>query len=172
MNIIDTKLPPSFYSCKKSNTQDIIGFCCEAWVSTQTNSAHIIIPCSSMAEHSAVDTLNKVWYFSKKMPEKRKYADRRENMIQAVSKRRLKIKQMAIEYKGGRCTVCSYDREVSALEFHHLDDTKKDFGLSQRGLTRSWKRTQVELDKCILVCANCHREIHSGKLQLSLETTK
>ena len=106
------------------------------------------------------------------MPESRKYADRREYMIQAVSKRRLKIKQMAIEYKGGQCMVCGYDREVSALEFHHLDDTKKDFGLSQRGLTRSWKRTQVELDKCILVCANCHREIHSGKLQLPLETTE
>ena len=72
---------------------------------------------------------------------------------------------MAVEYKGGKCINCGYKKDIAALDFHHVDETKKDFGLSQRGLTRSWDRIKKELDKCILVCANCHREIHSGTLQ-------
>lgn len=67
---------------------------------------------------------------------------------------------MAIIYKGGRCMICGYDRCHEALEFHHLDSNKKDFGVSQDGLTRSWERVRNELDKCILICANCHRELH------------
>lgn len=106
------------------------------------------------------------------MPETRRYADRREYLIQAVKKRRLFLRKKAVEYKGGQCTFCGYKREMSALEFHHLDDSQKDFGLSQKGLTRSWVRTKQELDKCILVCANCHREIHAGILQPSIERLK
>ena len=73
---------------------------------------------------------------------------------------------MAVAYKGGKCVFCGYKKTIAALDFHHVDEKTKDFGLSQRGLTRSWKRIKKELDKCILVCANCHREIHSGVLQL------
>jgi 5-methylcytosine-specific restriction endonuclease McrA len=100
---------------------------------------------------------------------KRTYADRREYLIKAVKKRRRKLREMAVEYKGGKCVFCGYKRDITALDFHHLDESKKDFGLSQRGLTRSWNRIRKELDKCILVCANCHREIHSGILQPPVE---
>jgi 5-methylcytosine-specific restriction endonuclease McrA len=96
------------------------------------------------------------------MVDNRTYADRRVYLINAVKKRRKFLRQKAVQYKGGQCTICGYKSEITALEFHHLDETKKDFGLSQRGLTRSWSRIREELDKCILVCANCHREIHSG----------
>ncbi len=48
----------------------------------------------------------------------------------------------------------------------YKDRANKDFGLSQRGLTRSWQKVKTELDKCILVYSNCHREIHSGITQL------
>lgn len=98
--------------------------------------------------------------------DKRKYKDRAEYMIAAVKKRRARLKQLAVEYRGGKCELCGYDRDISALEFHHKDPRSKDFGLSARGLTRSWERVQKELDKCILVCANCHRELHSGLRQL------
>lgn len=98
---------------------------------------------------------------------KRTYADRREYMIHAVAKRRKKIRQMALNYLGGKCMICGYHRCSAALDFHHVDETTKSFGLSQNGITRSWKRTQQELKKCILVCANCHREIHAGLLQPS-----
>jgi len=43
----------------------------------------------------------------------------------------------------------------------HLDPNEKDFGISAKGYTRAWEKVKEELDKCIMVCANCHREIHS-----------
>lgn len=91
----------------------------------------------------------------------RRYADRRQYLIRAVHKRRKKIRQMAVEYKGGKCEQCGYDRCIEALEFHHLDASKKDFNVSQRGYTRSWKRVVEELKKCTMLCANCHRELHA-----------
>lgn len=99
--------------------------------------------------------------------DKRKYSDRRDYLINAVTKRRKKIRQLAIEFKGGKCEVCGYGRCPEVLEFHHLDSSKKDFGISLKGYTRGWKRVKEELKKCVLLCANCHREVHAGILQLS-----
>jgi len=104
------------------------------------------------------------------MTEKRTYRDRAEYLKACVAKRRKKIKEMAIAYKGGKCCICGYDKCNSAFDFHHLDEKNKKFGLSMKGLTRSWEKTKSELDKCVLVCANCHREIHEGKTQPPLET--
>lgn len=101
------------------------------------------------------------------MKESRKYSDRKEYIKLAVDKRRKKIKTMAIALKGGRCKFCGYDRCAAALEFHHLDRKTKEFGIALSGLTRSWERTKKELDKCILICSNCHKEIHAGLLQPS-----
>lgn len=102
--------------------------------------------------------------------EKRTYKDRAKYLIKAVAKRRKKIKELAIAYKGGKCCICEYSKCKSALDFHHLDNSEKKFGLSVKGLTRSWIKTKEELDKCVLVCANCHREIHDGITQLPMET--
>ncbi|MGI5826808.1 MAG: hypothetical protein ACOX50_05360 [Patescibacteria group bacterium] len=94
--------------------------------------------------------------------ETRKYKDRARYNIEAVTRRRKQLKEMAIRLKGGRCQICGYNRHVGALEFHHLEEGSKEFGLSTRGLTRSWEKIRAEVEKCILVCANCHREIHGG----------
>jgi len=107
--------------------------------------------------------------YHKNMDTKRTYADRREYLIRAVARRRKKIRIQAIEYLGSKCIFCGYHRCNSALDFHHLDESHKKFGHSQDGLTRSWEKTKRELEKCILVCANCHREIHAGLLQPSAE---
>jgi len=93
--------------------------------------------------------------------DKRSYSDRRQYLVRAVHARRKKVRQMAVEYKGGKCEVCGYGRCIGALEFHHKDLSKKDFGISEKGYTRSWKRVMEELDKCIMICANCHRELHA-----------
>lgn len=100
------------------------------------------------------------------MGDKRKYADRREELIRAVAKRRRKIKTMAIAYKGDKCQVCGYSKFQGALDLHHLDPRKKLFGIGDKGYTRSWEMVKAELDKCILVCANCHRELEAGIAQL------
>ena len=80
--------------------------------------------------------------------------------VEAVQRRRYLVKEKAVEYRGGKCEICGYDKCISALEFHHLNPTQKDFGIGHRGYTRSWEKVKEELDKCIMVCANCHREIH------------
>jgi len=79
-----------------------------------------------------------------------------------VTRRRKLLKVKAVEYKGGKCVECGYDKCIAALEFHHLDPEKKEFNLGVRGLTRSWKKIKNELNKCVLLCANCHREIEYG----------
>ncbi|OHA47859.1 MAG: hypothetical protein A2806_02350 [Candidatus Terrybacteria bacterium RIFCSPHIGHO2_01_FULL_48_17] len=96
------------------------------------------------------------------MVDKRRYRDRAEYNKQAVAKRRRKLKLLAIEYLGGKCLACGYTRCAAAFDIHHRNPQKKEFGLSTKGLTRSWARIKNELEKCILLCANCHREIHVG----------
>jgi len=114
-----------------------------------------------MAEHSAVSELHVLF-----MTEKRTYKERRDYLIKAVQKRRERVRLMAVNYKGGCCQACGYDRCIEALEFHHLDPLLKDFGISYKGYARSWERVRLEADKCVLLCANCHREVHAKKLQL------
>ena len=75
---------------------------------------------------------------------------------------RNRLKEKFIIYKGNKCCICGYAKCNGALEFHHLIPELKEFSLSAKGTNRSWKRCQKELDKCIMVCANCHREIHAG----------
>ena len=77
----------------------------------------------------------------------------------SVIRRRHKVKQMAVEYKGGECVKCGYKKCIIALEFHHLDPEKKDFAPSSN-MNMSWDKIKEELDKCILLCSNCHRELH------------
>lgn len=86
--------------------------------------------------------------------------ERAESNKKAVVSYRQRMKQRAIEYKGGKCVVCGYNRCIRSLQFHHLDPSEKDFNLA--AVTRKWERVKPELDKCILVCANCHGEIHHG----------
>ena len=99
------------------------------------------------------------------MKDNRKYADRREELIKAVAKRRRKIKTLSIQYKGGKCQICGYAKYQGALDLHHIYG-EKEFGIGDKGYTRSWEKIKVELDKCILVCSNCHRELEAGITQL------
>ena len=70
------------------------------------------------------------------------------------------LKSQMIEYKGGCCVRCGYDKYQGALEFHHIDPKMKDFTPSHLRKYSFDDRVKKELDKCILVCSNCHREIH------------
>lgn len=70
------------------------------------------------------------------------------------------IKKWAVEYKGGKCERCGYNKCIVALDFHHLDPSQKDFTISNRNVDWDWEVVKQEVDKCILLCANCHRELH------------
>lgn len=75
------------------------------------------------------------------------------------------VKQWALDYKGHQCCICGYNKCDAALEFHHRDPSKKDFIISDNNMSLNWPIIQQELDKCDLVCANCHREIHMKEYQ-------
>lgn len=80
-----------------------------------------------------------------------------------VKEWRERIKIKMVECMGGKCQCCGYDKCMTALAFHHLIPTEKDFGFGQiRANPKSWEKIVNELKKCILVCHNCHSEIHSG----------
>ena len=73
------------------------------------------------------------------------------------------MKARIIEIMGKCCQICFYNKSNSALELHHIDPSKKELSFGQiRANPRSWTLIFDELLKCILLCANCHREIHDG----------
>lgn len=80
-------------------------------------------------------------------------------------KKQLHKKLKCVAYKGGKCFVCGYDRYVGALDFHHIDPTKKEFNISSLK-AYSMPILKKELDKCLCVCKNCHSEIHNGIIDL------
>lgn len=77
-----------------------------------------------------------------------------------VNGRREKVKQRCIDYKGGCCQECGYKKSKRALCFHHLDSSEKELEINASMAARSWLVLQAELDKCVLLCSNCHMEAH------------
>jgi hypothetical protein len=63
---------------------------------------------------------------------------------------------------GGRCFGCDRTGPAPIYEFHHLDPAEKDFGVASDGVPRRWEVILAELRKCVMLCANCHREVHAG----------
>lgn len=76
--------------------------------------------------------------------------------------RRKEIKQSLVDYKGGCCKKCGYNKSLKALQFHHLIPQQKSFTISANLKSLSIEKIKKELDKCILLCANCHAEIHDN----------
>lgn len=79
-----------------------------------------------------------------------------------VAERRRKAKEILVERHGGGCRICGYNKYIGALDFHHVDPSTKKFALSARGLTKGIDTLKKEADKCVLLCANCHREVEAG----------
>lgn len=82
---------------------------------------------------------------------------------EAVKKWRFKTKERIINTMGGKCVCCGYANSPWVLELHHIDPKNKKFSFgSIRANPKNWPALVEELKNCILVCANCHREIHHG----------
>jgi 5-methylcytosine-specific restriction endonuclease McrA len=84
---------------------------------------------------------------------------RKKNAYNRLKDYRIRQKEKAVEYKGGKCCKCGYDKCITALEFHHRNPEEKEFSFSSYS-NNAWKNISKELDKCDLLCANCHRELH------------
>lgn len=79
-----------------------------------------------------------------------------------VNRRRFEVKRRALEYLGGKCKTCGYNKCSRALSFHHRDPKTKLFEISG-GHARKWESVEQELDKCDLLCQNCHCELHDAE---------
>lgn len=87
------------------------------------------------------------------------------NNYQQQKLRGLKRKYEIIQMRGGKCERCGYNKNLAALEFHHRDPNTKKFQIDIRTLSNTnLDLLEEELDKCDLLCANCHREIHNPDL--------
>lgn len=78
------------------------------------------------------------------------------------AEKRKEFKLLCIAYKGGKCELCSYTRCAAGLEFHHRDPSQKDFEVNRNARRSLVEVLRKELDKCALLCATCHREVHAG----------
>ena len=96
---------------------------------------------------------------SKNIIDKRYYEKNKEEIYRRKMNRRKKLKEEAIKISGGKCSVCGYDRCLSALEFHHNHENKEGH-VSTFIKKGSRQKVLKEAKKCILLCANCHRELH------------
>lgn len=76
-----------------------------------------------------------------------------------------KMKQKLVDYKGGKCEVCNYSRCLSSIDFHHRNPKEKDFGVNGH-YNMAFEKLRKEVDKCVLVCRNCHGEIHEGIIHI------
>lgn len=106
---------------------------------------------------------NEYFYVKSKATGKRQSYCKQCNHQNTLDRQR-EFKNKIVEYMGGKCARCGYNKCNAALQFHHLDPTEKDFNLSKVRHT-SWKnnseKIKTELDKCIMLCANCHFEEHA-----------
>lgn len=81
--------------------------------------------------------------------------------------RGLKRKYEAILAHGGGCKICGYNRNIGVLEFHHRNPDEKEFQIDMRAFSNTnLEKLQKELNKCDLLCSNCHRELHCSDLFL------
>ena len=94
-----------------------------------------------------------------KRKECKKCANRLRHESRLKKRRELKIK--AVQCLGGKCQRCRYNKYIGALEFHHFQKEGKEKEIHDLLDKPNWEKIRKELKKCILVCANCHREIHS-----------
>jgi len=98
------------------------------------------------------------WEQYQKERQKKKATQWRLNNPEKYVNRDQDIKIALINKRGGACEKCGYNKSIGALDFHHRDPSQKEFAISS--VHRGFDKMEKETDKCDLICANCHREIH------------
>lgn len=74
---------------------------------------------------------------------------------------RRRRKENLLRVCGDKCAICGYNKLKAALEFHHIDPSQKEYAIASNGTCHDLEKDLNEVKKCLLVCANCHREIHA-----------
>lgn len=108
-----------------------------------------------MARNSLRKKLGSSWNEYQRLRKNLKVLRFRVKNVDNVIRWRKNTKRTLIEYKGGKCERCGFDRDIpGAYDFHHRDPEEKDFQVS--GSTRSLEKLKAEADKCELLCKICH----------------
>ena len=81
---------------------------------------------------------------------------------QEIAGERRRRKERAVALMGNACDGCGWKGPLTVFEFHHRSAAEKEFGISEDGIMRRWEKVVAELAKCVMLCANCHREVHAG----------
>ena len=96
----------------------------------------------------------------RKKVDRKYYLNNKGRIYKRKQARSKMLKELTVKLAGGKCSKCGYNSCLAALEFHHKNNDKED---DVRSLIKNSSKQNVlkEANKCILVCANCHRELHS-----------
>lgn len=126
--------------------------------STRVSNTYTIKYCKihGDTDHECNKIVNNVKYFKCKLCKNAKQSDLRKER-----------KGMLIELMGGQCEICGYKKCDAALEFHHIDPTKKTLEFSKISRYGKYEDYVKETYECIMICANCHREVHEGLLLIT-----
>jgi hypothetical protein len=104
--------------------------------------------CKSLSEYSPTNKLGNLNSYCKTCATKKNRQPKQ------------RFKEECIDYKGGKCINCGYNKCPAALEFHHRNPKEKDFSVSHISVVTLNENIKKELDKCDLLCSNCHKELH------------
>lgn len=131
--------------------------------------SYLFLSVNDMAKALNINKLHlRQWTKERKFSFQRKekpiefYRPRRPNNAEETKQ----IVEMISEHKAKGCAICNYSRSPRSLHFHHLDPTTKSFALS-KAISQTLADVKKEIEKCIVVCANCHGEIHDGLVNLN-----
>jgi hypothetical protein len=105
-------------------------------------------------------------YCSDKCRNKIRYNNNKEthnkNTYESQKERAITRKLKLIEFLGGKCSMCNYNTNIAALEFHHNNPNLKSIKMDSRKISNTkWESLLEEIKLCTLLCANCHRDLHN-----------
>ena len=140
---VDIRSRKYCWTCKPYNSSN--NKVLEERTEKECNRCHKVLPIEAFYSKTATGLRTKVTYCI-------------GCMIEYNKERELKIKIVLLTLRGGCCSVCGYNKNVFALDFHHRNPEEKEFNLAHiSGIT---KAVLDEIEKCDILCSNCHREHH------------
>jgi hypothetical protein len=96
---------------------------------------------------------------------KKYYRKNKQSHYKRNEKSKESLKQFILEEKKKGCQICG-EACIPCLEFHHLNKNEKEYDVSRMYFLGSLDKLKLEIEKCVILCANCHRKVHAGLLSL------
>ena len=164
-------LTPKIKICEKCHKEFSQRYKDENGKSHSLQRRKFCLDCSPYKQHNTKDLNKTIWhkphnrYYKNMTIEERKIHNK--SVAKYLNKRRLDRKLKLINLLDSKCKICGYNKNFAALHFHHLDPKTKLFNLSVREIAAySWETLLIELNKCILLCSNCHAETHHPQCEI------